>query len=62
VVQVKVKLSQQERDRYKALMQMRNDFLRSAKITSAVSRLAAVCSAQCAITGRTPSDASAPGS
>lgn len=33
VVQVKVKLSQQERDRYKELIQLRNDFLRSAKIS-----------------------------
>lgn len=33
VVQIKVKLSQQERDRYNQLIQLRNDFLRSAKIS-----------------------------
>ena len=33
VVQIKVKLSQQERDRYKELIQLRNDFLRESKIS-----------------------------
>lgn len=33
VVQIKVKLSQKERDRYNHLMQLRNEFLRSAKIS-----------------------------
>ena len=33
VVQIKVKLSQQERDRYTKLIELRNDFLAGAKIT-----------------------------
>jgi len=33
VVQIKVKLSQQERDRYNQLIQLRNDFLRESKIS-----------------------------
>ena len=33
VVQIKVKLSQQERERYKELIQLRNDFLRESKIS-----------------------------
>jgi superfamily II DNA or RNA helicase len=33
IVQIKVKLSQQERDRYDDLIQTRNDFLRDAKIS-----------------------------
>jgi len=56
VVQIKVKLSQQERDRYSA--DANATTLRSAKITRQY--LAAVCSSQCAITGRDAEHASAP--
>ena len=60
-VQIKVRLSQKERDRYDELTQLRNEFLKKLQhLSGQHSRLAALCPSQCPIESGTTGDAGSP--